>query len=154
MTHRKQYKPGTTLKLDVVRVHIYENRGCPPASRETTKTVTVLGAGKHGHTVRIKGVRNLERAIAQLTNTHLHVGHRRPAKYEVLAVREIDPERYPAAVFVDYPAPRYSRMSDTRTVCRIVDRRHVLEECRAFTAKALSFQVGCNGWGWDAGRAV
>lgn len=147
------YKPGDTLKLDVVRVHIYENRGCPPASRETTKTVTVLSCDE-ACVVRIKGVSNPERAIAQLTDDHLLVGFGgtgRPCKYEVLAVREIDVERYPCAVYVDYHNKRPNRASDTRTVCRIVDSRHVLSECQAFTAKALSFQVGCNGWCWDAG---
>jgi hypothetical protein len=152
----KTYKPGTTLKLDVMRVAIYASPQ-PSAERETTKTVTVLSTGDRCAVVRIKGVRNPERAIAQLTDGHLLVGFGgtgRPVKYEVHAVREIDAKRYPAVVYVDYHNKRYNRMSDTRTVCRVVDSRHVLDECRAFTKKAVYFQVGCNGWSWDAGRAA
>lgn len=145
------YKTGTVLKLGVMRVHIYENRGCPPTNKQSTKTVTVLSSDERATVVRIKGMRNPERAIAQLTDEHLLIGFGatgRPVKYEVHAVREHDPARYPCAVFVEYPAPRYNLMNNTRTVCRIVDSRSVLDECRAFTARAQTFQIGCNGWTW------
>jgi hypothetical protein len=72
------YKPGTILRLTLVRVPIY-------ASTRSPSIVTVLSSNEGVAVVRIKGVGKRGRDIAQLTSEHLLVGFKRPAKYEVLS---------------------------------------------------------------------
>jgi hypothetical protein len=91
-----------------------------------------------------------------VARVHIHENHGcSPAGAETTkTVTVLSSDERVTVVRINYSNKRYRRMNDTRAVCRIVDSRHVLDECRAFTAKALSFQVGCNGWSWDAGRAA